>query len=173
MAQKVARKAAPKPARSRPPVRSKPATGTSGLRTKRVYAPPADGDGLRVLVDRLWPRGIAKARAKIDLWLKDVAPSPELRRQLHGAHTVGTLAWRRFEAAYARELEREPARGAAQSLLSRLGAEPITLLYAAKAQTRNNAVALKAWLAAKAHPRRKRARPPGMRASDHRRRGSK
>src|SRR5262249_45613673 len=173
-AQKVARKAPRRPpAGRRPPVRSKRATGPLGLRTKRVYAPPADGDGLRVLVDRLWPRGIAKARAKIDLWLKDVAPSTELRRRMHAARAVGPLAWRRFVAAYAHELEQEPARGAAHSLLSRLGAEPVTLLYAAKLETRNNAVALKAWLAAKARARRRRARPPGRRGSDHRRRGSK
>jgi uncharacterized protein YeaO (DUF488 family) len=109
------------------------------LRLKRVYAPAEDGDGFRVLVDRLWPRGIAKNKARIDLWLKDVAPSDDLRRRFHGE----TTKWREFVAAYDRELRKEPACAAAESLRERARSEPVTLLYAARDEEHNNAVALK------------------------------
>jgi uncharacterized protein YeaO (DUF488 family) len=109
------------------------------LRLKRVYAPAEDGDGFRVLVDRLWPRGIAKNKARIDLWLKDVAPSDDLRRRFHGE----TTKWREFVAAYDRELRKEPARAAAEILRERARSEPVTLLYAARDEEHNNAVALK------------------------------
>jgi uncharacterized protein YeaO (DUF488 family) len=118
------------------------------LRIKRVYEAPAKEDGTRVLVDRLWPRGIAKAKAKIDLWLRDVAPSNALRQRLHAEPDREAL-WDEFRLAYARELEREPARSAAQSLLQRIKSETVTLVYAARTQDRNNAVALKAWLEAR------------------------
>ena len=62
-------------------------TKIGGFRIKRVYEPAAEDDGLRVLVDRLWPRGIAKEKARIDLWLKDIAPSEALRRRFHGDPT--------------------------------------------------------------------------------------
>ena len=109
------------------------------LRLKRVYAPAEDGDGFRVLVDRLWPRGVAKNKARIDLWLKDVAPSDDLRRRFHGE----TTKWREFVAAYDRELRKEPACTAAESLRERARSEPVTLLYAARDEEHNNAVALK------------------------------
>jgi uncharacterized protein YeaO (DUF488 family) len=109
------------------------------LRLKRVYAPAEDGDGFRVLVDRLWPRGVAKNKARIDLWLKDVAPSDDLRRRFHGE----TTKWREFVAAYDRELRKEPARAAAEILRERARSEPVTLLYAARDEEHNNAVALK------------------------------
>jgi uncharacterized protein YeaO (DUF488 family) len=112
------------------------------LRIKRMYEPAAEEDGFRVLVDRLWPRGISKEKARIDLWLKDVAPSDALRRRVHGDPTK----WGAFLADYGRELGREPARSAAASLRERARREPVTLLYAARDETRNNAVALKAWL---------------------------
>jgi uncharacterized protein YeaO (DUF488 family) len=113
-----------------------------GLRIKRVYEPAAPGDGARVLVDRLWPRGLAKEKARIDLWLKDVAPSDALRRRFHGDPTK----WHEFVAAYARELAQEPARGAAARLRARARKKPVTLLYAARDEAHNNAVALKEWL---------------------------
>jgi uncharacterized protein YeaO (DUF488 family) len=112
------------------------------LRIKRVYEPASDTDGLRVLVDRLWPRGIAKEKARIDLWLKDIAPSDALRRRFHG----NPDAWDAFRSAYAEELTDEPARSAAQTLRERLRQAPVTLLFASREETRNNAVALKAWL---------------------------
>jgi uncharacterized protein YeaO (DUF488 family) len=115
------------------------------FRIKRVYAPAEADDGLRVLVDRLWPRGIAKDKARIDLWLKDVAPSDALRRRVHG----GSISWDAFAADYARELEQEPGRSAAASLRGHLRRGPVTLLYAARDEANNNAVALKALLGKK------------------------
>jgi uncharacterized protein YeaO (DUF488 family) len=114
----------------------------AAFRTKRIYEPAAEDDGLRVLVDRLWPRGIAKEKARIDLWLKDIAPSDALRRRFHGDSTK----WREFVGAYGAELAQEPARTAAAGLRERLASGPVTLLYAARDETHNNAVALKEWL---------------------------
>lgn len=113
-----------------------------GLRIKRVYDPSARDDGLRILVDRLWPRGIAKEKAQIDLWLKEIAPSDALRRLVHN----DPAKWDEFVTAYGRELEREPAKTAAADLRERLRQESVTLLYAARDQNHNNAVALKHWL---------------------------
>jgi uncharacterized protein YeaO (DUF488 family) len=115
---------------------------THALRLKRVYAPPEAGDGLRVLVDRLWPRGIAKEKAAIDLWLKDVAPSDALRRGVHD----GAIDWKAFVTAYGRELKVEPARSAFEGLRERQRREPVTLLYAARDEAHNNAIALRVWL---------------------------
>jgi uncharacterized protein YeaO (DUF488 family) len=112
------------------------------LALKRVYEPPEASDGTRVLVDRLWPRGIAKSKARIDLWLKDIAPSETLRKRFHAKPDD----WEAFLAAYYAELEGPPAQAAARDLLDRLRDGPITLLYAARDERRNNAVALKAWL---------------------------
>jgi uncharacterized protein YeaO (DUF488 family) len=109
---------------------------------KRIYAPAADEDGFRVLVDRLWPRGVKRESAKIDLWAKDIAPSDALRREFHGAPE----RWKDFVAAYRGELRREPAASAARNLLVRGKQGPVTLLYAARDEAHNNAVALKAWL---------------------------
>jgi uncharacterized protein YeaO (DUF488 family) len=112
------------------------------LQIKRVYEPADDDDGLRVLVDRLWPRGISKDKARIDLWLKEVAPSNELRRRFHGHPDK----WKDFVAAYGRELKQEPAQSAAVALRARMADEPVTLLYAARDEEHNNAIALKGWL---------------------------
>jgi uncharacterized protein YeaO (DUF488 family) len=112
------------------------------VRIKRVYQPPDAEDGVRVLVDRLWPRGLSRERAQIDLWLKEVAPSHALRRRFHGRPEH----WEDFKTAYYAELEEAPAQSAAGVLLARLAHEPVTLLFAARDDTRNNAVALKEWL---------------------------
>jgi uncharacterized protein YeaO (DUF488 family) len=112
------------------------------LRIKRVYKPPDDGDGVRVLVDRLWPRGLSKERARIDLWLKEIAPSNPLRRLFHGDPT----GWEEFKAAYYAELGQPAAQSAVRILRDRLTREPVTLLFAARDEARNNAVALKEWL---------------------------
>ena len=112
------------------------------FRIKRVYEAADKGDGFRVLVDRLWPRGIAKQKARIDLWLKDVSPSDELRRRVH----ADPSQWAAFVADYGRELQREPARSAVDMLRERVRHGPVTLLYAARDETHNNAIALKAWL---------------------------
>lgn len=127
-------------------------TGASSSRfhIKRVYAPPAPDDGLRVLVDRLWPRGLSKAKAQVDLWLKDIAPSDALRRRLHADPRPSEALWDEFCEAYARELEAEPARTAVRELIDKAEHGPVALLFAAKDEVHNNAVALEAWL--KAHP---------------------
>ena len=111
--------------------------------TKRVYAPPSKDDGTRVLVDRLWPRGISKDAAKIDLWLKDIAPSTALRKEFHGRPD----AWDAFRAAYAAELAAAPAGDAALELQALAKRGRLTLLFAARDEERNNAVALQLWLA--------------------------
>ena len=112
------------------------------LSIKRVYQPPGNEDGVRVLVDRLWPRGLLRERAQIDLWLKEIAPSDALRRRYHG----NPAAWEEFKTAYYAELNQPPAQSAVRDLLDRLSREPVTLLFAARDETRNNAVALKEWL---------------------------
>jgi uncharacterized protein YeaO (DUF488 family) len=112
------------------------------LRIKRVYLPPDAADGARILVDRLWPRGLSRERARVDLWLKDIAPSDGLRRRYHG----DPAAWEEFKAAYYAELEQAAVQSAVRDLLDRLNRELVTLLFAARDETRNNAVALKEWL---------------------------
>jgi uncharacterized protein YeaO (DUF488 family) len=112
------------------------------LAVKRVYEKPDPADGTRILVDRLWPRGIAKDKAGIDLWLKDIAPSDALRRRFHAKPDE----WDAFRAAYEAELQGGAAQAAARDLLDRLRKGPVTLLYAARDERRNNAVALRAWL---------------------------
>jgi uncharacterized protein YeaO (DUF488 family) len=112
------------------------------LRIKRVYEPPDTADGTRVLVDRLWPRGLSRENAKIDLWLKEIAPSDTLRRRFHG----DPAAWEDFKTAYYAELQQAPAQSAVRDLLERVSREPVTLLFAAREETRNNVVALKEWL---------------------------
>ncbi|MGN6097038.1 MAG: DUF488 domain-containing protein [Bosea sp. (in: a-proteobacteria)] len=108
---------------------------------KRVYEPAVPQDGTRILVDRLWPRGVAKDR--IDLWLRDLAPSDALRREFHGHPEQ----WEAFCAAYAAELGGAVARPALDALNDRIAAGPVTLFYAARDEARNNAEALRLWLA--------------------------
>ena len=112
------------------------------VRVKRVYEAPEAADGSRILVDRLWPRGLTKAKAGIDLWLKDIAPSDALRRRVHAAPDK----WDEFIAAYRRELEREPARAAVEELREWIGGGPVTLLYASRNEDCNNATVLRDWL---------------------------
>src|SRR5262249_9077947 len=114
----------------------------SELRIKRVYVPPDAADGFRILVDRLWPRGLSRERAQIDLWLKELAPSDALRRRYHG----NPAGWEDFKTAYCAELELPLAQSAVRDLLERLRRAPVTLLFAARDEARNNAVALKEWL---------------------------
>lgn len=114
----------------------------TSLVLKRVYEPPGAGDGTRILVDRLWPRGIARDKARIGLWLKDIAPSDALRKRFHSKPED----WKAFCTAYFDELEEAAAQAAVKDLLDRLREGPVTLLYAARDERRNNAVALRAWL---------------------------
>jgi uncharacterized protein YeaO (DUF488 family) len=113
---------------------------TIGL--KRVYDPPAKADGTRILVDRLWPRGIAKGDAKIELWLKEIAPSHQLRKRFHGKPED----WDAFRTAYFAEMQSAAAQAAVKELRSHLRKGKVTLLYAARDEDHNNAVALLQWL---------------------------
>ena len=115
------------------------------LKIKRAYEEAARGDGMRILVDRLWPRGIAKEKAKIDLWLKEIAPSDGLRKRFHAKPEK----WDAFLKVYFAELESDAAAEAAKELRRHIRKGPVTLLYAARDEEHNNAVALKAWLGRK------------------------
>jgi uncharacterized protein YeaO (DUF488 family) len=127
------------PAAKKIPAKKKSAAKTiRRFLIKRIYEAPAKDDGLRVLVDRLWPRGIAKAKAQIDLWLRDLAPSDALRHIVHDDPTT----WDDFVKAYGRELKQEPAKSAVTELRKALQDQRVTLLYAARNEERNNAVAL-------------------------------
>ena len=125
--------------------KSRMSGSASGLGVKRVYAPADASDGTRILVDRLWPRGMSKDKARIDIWLKDIAPSDTLRRRVHAKQ----VSWDEFVVDYGRELAQEPGARAAQELLARIVREPVTLIYAARDQSHNNAIALKDWLLGK------------------------
>lgn len=107
------------------------------IRLKRIYDPASEEDGVRILVDRLWPRGIKKTDAKIDEWLKDIAPSAELRKWF--SHDISK--WQEFRARYLHELKSRP------EIIKKLGTEAgnnnITLLFAAKNAEHNSAVVLK------------------------------
>jgi uncharacterized protein YeaO (DUF488 family) len=128
------------PARKKKPSAKKPGGKTTkGFHVKRIYDPAEATDGLRVLVDRLWPRGVAKGKAHVDFWLKEIAPSDTLRRAVHS----GKMEWSKFVTAYGRELKQEPAKGAAAALRASARHAPVTLLYAARDEEHNNAVALK------------------------------
>jgi uncharacterized protein YeaO (DUF488 family) len=152
------------------------------IQIRRAYDPPAADDGLRVLVDRLWPRGLTKDRAHIDVWLKDVAPSSGLRRWF--GHDPSK--WREFCRRYAGELKEK---GDALGFLRSKGrGSTVTLLFGARDRAFNNAVALRDIIARrrgrlvggaalaqgaarKPHrrPRRRRAAPArGVGRGDHR-----
>lgn len=109
------------------------------LEVKRVYDEPEAGDGLRVLVDRLWPRGLTKGKARLDLWLKDIAPGPELREWF--GHEPGK--WSEFKRRYFKELK---GRKETADLLEKAARGTVTLVYGAKETRFNNAVALKEYL---------------------------
>ncbi len=110
------------------------------VRVKRAYAPASASDGLRVLVDRVWPRGIPRERLKADLWLKEIAPSTALRKWF--GHDPEK--WPEFRKRYFGELD---ARAQAVEELRKTGArQSMTLLFAARDEEHNNAVALAEYL---------------------------
>lgn len=114
------------------------------IRTRRAYEAPEAADGRRFLVDRLWPRGVTKDKLAVEAWVKDAAPSNDLRRRF--GHRPEE--WDAFRAAYAAELDANP--GAWAPLLEAARAGRITLVFAARDTERNNAVALKAYLEGRA-----------------------
>jgi uncharacterized protein YeaO (DUF488 family) len=110
------------------------------IKVKRVYDPPSPADGKRILVDRLWPRGIAKSAAKIDLWIKEIAPSNALRTWY--AHDP--KKWPEFKRRYFAELE---ANGEVlKSFLAQIGKGEVTFLFSSKETRLNNAFALKEYI---------------------------
>jgi uncharacterized protein YeaO (DUF488 family) len=109
----------------------------SRIRLKRAYEPPEPRDGTRILVDRLWPRGVKKADAKIDRWLRDIAPTAELRRWF--GHRPER--WPEFRRRYLTELQRQPE--LLEEILGAARDSPITLVYAARDEAHNDAVVLR------------------------------
>ncbi len=106
---------------------------------KRIYDPPSESDGKRILVDRLWPRGIKKEDAVINAWMKEIAPSNELREWF--AHDE--KKWEEFKIKYFKELDKK--KNLSEELLS-TGKKKITLLFGAKDKQHNQAAALKEYL---------------------------
>lgn len=107
---------------------------------KRVYETVSRTDGSRVLVDRLWPRGLTKERAAIDEWLRDLAPSDELRRWYHAQPDL----WQTFRKKYLKELAQPECQGGLRRLYELAHQKKrLTLLFASKNETRNNALVLK------------------------------
>jgi uncharacterized protein YeaO (DUF488 family) len=112
------------------------------IQLKRIYDPPSPSDGFRVLVDRLWPRGLSKEAAKLDLWAKDLAPSTALRQWFHHEPRL----WEEFRARYREELAGQAE--AVAKLRAECAGRRTTLLFGAKDETHNQAVVLKEVLAA-------------------------
>ena len=110
------------------------------VKLKRAYEPPDPGDGTRVLVDRLWPRGVSKANAAVDLWLKDLAPSTELRKWF--GHDPSR--WQEFRERYATEVRQHQEAYDQLRELARKG--PVTLVYSAHDEVHNDAVVLRSLL---------------------------
>jgi uncharacterized protein YeaO (DUF488 family) len=114
-------------------------TSRPTVRLRRVYDPPEPGDGTRVLVDRLWPRGLAKAAARVDEWPKDLTPTDELRRWYHGPDGE----WGGFRHRYETELAAPAAAEALDRLRELAAAGPLTLLTAVKEPERSHASILR------------------------------
>lgn len=117
--------------------------GAPTIAIKRIYDPPTPDDGLRLLVDRLWPRGVSKAAAAIDHWFRELAPSDALRRW----YGHDPAKWDEVVVRYHAELDANPATAELDALLATT--ERATLLFAAKEPLRNNAEALRRWLVAR------------------------
>jgi len=107
------------------------------IRLKRAYQPAAADDGPRILVDRLWPRGLKKSDAAIDRWIKDIAPSTALRKWF--GHEPGR--WPEFRRRYAAEIRRQPDQLEELRALARKG--PVTLVFSARDELHNDAVVLR------------------------------
>src|SRR5262249_26080755 len=110
------------------------------IRVKRIYEPPAHSDGGRILVDRMWPRGMARKDAHIDSWIKEIAPSDALRRWFGHDREK----WLEFKRRYIAELRRNPAVAELREAMA--ASKTVTLLFAAKDGLHNNAVVLRDFL---------------------------
>lgn len=115
------------------------------IKIKRAYDSPSDDDGYRILVDRLWPRGISKEKAKVDFWPKELAPSTELRRR----YGHDPEKWSEFKSRYFAELDGNPE--LANELLEYVRKGTVTFIYSSKEQRLNNAVALKEYVESSTH----------------------
>lgn len=111
------------------------------IKIKRAYEKPDDTDGYRILVDRLWPRGISKERAKIDFWPKELAPSTELRQW----YRHDEEKWPEFKTRYFKELDKNQE--LVKEVLAYLRKGTVTFIYGSKERSLNNAVALKEYVA--------------------------
>lgn len=114
--------------------------GTLRINLKRAYEPPAKSDGERILVDRIWPRGVTKEALRLHSWAKELAPSTALRKWF--GHDPEK--WDEFRRRYFRELDKQP--DAIEALAAECGEGPVTLIFAAKDLEHNQAVALKQYL---------------------------
>jgi uncharacterized protein YeaO (DUF488 family) len=110
------------------------------IELKRAYESPSSQDGHRVLVDRLWPRGISKKQARVDEWTKDAAPSDALRKWFHSHPSE----WAEFRKRYLSELRNH--RDSLRSLAERARREQVTLLFSSRDEVRNNAVVMRQYL---------------------------
>ena len=112
------------------------------IKIKRVYEQPDKNDGRRILVDRLWPRGLTEEKAGVDLWLKDIAPSTELRKWF--GHDPDR--WEEFKERYRAELAEAGKMGVLRDIAERAREENVTLLFGAKDTRHNDAQALEAFI---------------------------
>jgi uncharacterized protein YeaO (DUF488 family) len=110
------------------------------IKIKRIYDTPTSDDGIRILVDRLWPRGLSKEKAKVDLWLKEIAPSNELRKW----YGHDPKKWTEFRKKYFKDLDMK--RELANQIVQKMKEGDVTLLYSSKEEKLNNAVALKIYI---------------------------
>jgi uncharacterized protein YeaO (DUF488 family) len=110
------------------------------IKIKRAYDAPTPDDGTRILVDRLWPRGLSKEKAKVDLWLREIAPSNELRKW----YSHDPKKWGEFRKRYFGDLENK--RELVNQIVQKMKEGDVTLLYSSKEEKLNNAVALKEYI---------------------------
>jgi len=110
------------------------------IKIKRIYDTPTLDDGIRILVDRLWPRGLSKEKAKVDLWLKEIAPSNELRKW----YGHDPKKWTEFRKKYFKDLDMK--RDLANQIVQKMKEGDVTLLYSSKEEKFNNAIALKEYI---------------------------
>ena len=115
------------------------------IRVKRIYEPASPSDGTRILVDRLWPRGISKENAKIEFWARDLAPSDDLRKWY--GHEPDK--WKKFKSRYFKELDNNSA--ALAALSPYLHADRVTLVFSSREEKLNNATALKEYIESRQH----------------------
>jgi uncharacterized protein YeaO (DUF488 family) len=109
------------------------------IQLKRAYDLPSKSDGTRILVDRLWPRGLTKAKVRIDLWVKEIAPSTELRKWFHREGEGAD--WKEFRRRYLAELKNH--QDELESLRNKIRQRPVTLVFSARNREQNHAVILK------------------------------